>query len=122
MLKQSPNGALNTIQSNHIPNENISLHKPQPNSDNGVLSQKQKAVTPNCLNWLFLRLNTVKGAGVNPSYINYAQRVDYPFMVWLILQNKPIGEYVKRLLFVPRVKPHRPFLGCLTQKTKGVFA
>ncbi|MGP1606838.1 MAG: hypothetical protein ACTTGU_01605 [Moraxella sp.] len=113
---------MNILHLKHLGSENISLHKPQPNSDNGVLSQKQKAVTPNCLNWLFLRLNTVKGAGVNPSYINYAQRVDYPFMVWLILQNKPIGKYVKRLLFVPRVKPHHPFLGCLTQKTKGVFA
>lgn len=109
---------MNILHLKHLGSENISLHKPQPNSDNGVLSQKQKAVTPNCLNWLFLRLNTAKGVGVNPSYINYAQRVDYPFMVWLILQNKPIGEYVKRLLFVPRVKPHRPFLGCLTQKQK----
>ncbi|RKW41837.1 MAG: hypothetical protein D8B60_05920 [Moraxella sp.] len=112
---------MNILHLKHLGSENISLHKPQPNGDNGVLSQILLAVTPNCLNWLFLRLNTTKGAGANPSYINYAQRVDYPFMVWLILQNKPIGEYVKRLLFVPRVKPHRPFLGCLTQKTKGVF-
>lgn len=43
------------------------------------------------------------------------------FMVWLILQNKPLGEYVERLLLVPRVRPNHPILGnfSLTQKLLG---
>ncbi len=46
MLKQFPNGALNTIQSNHIPNENISLHKPQPNGNNTATTKTLLAVKP----------------------------------------------------------------------------
>lgn len=43
-------------------------------------------------------------------------------MVWLILQNKPIGEYVKRLLIMPRVRPHRPIaVFPLTQKLLGGY-
>lgn len=86
------------------------------------LSQNYKAVTPNGLNWLFLRPNTATSgivAGVNPSYTGNVFTLYFPFMVWLILQNKPVGEYVKRYLCKPRVRPHRPFLGLLTQNYKG---
>lgn len=45
------------------------------------------------------------------------------FMVWLILQNKPFGEYVERLLIIPRVRPNHPILGYfpLTQKLLGGY-
>lgn len=45
------------------------------------------------------------------------------FMVWLILQNKPLGEYVERLLIIPRVRPNHPILGNfpLTQKLLGGY-
>ena len=42
-------------------------------------------------------------------------------MVWLILQNKPLGEYVKRFLVIPRVRPHHPITGFSTQNLQGVF-
>ncbi|MFA9487189.1 MULTISPECIES: hypothetical protein [unclassified Moraxella] len=83
------------------------------------LSQNELAVTPNGLHWLFLRPNTAKGAGVNPSYIGNVNTLYFPFMVWLILQNKPVGEYVKRLLIQPRVRPHRPFMGKLLKTELG---
>lgn len=95
--------------------KNISLAKIAGVKYDERLSQNTLAVTPNGLNWLFLRPNTAKGAGVNPSYIGNVNTLYFPFMVWLILQNKPVGEYVKRLLMLPRVRPHRPFLGLLTQ-------
>ncbi|MDO4896297.1 MAG: hypothetical protein Q3971_02945 [Moraxella sp.] len=47
--------------------------------------------------------------------------VRFPLMVWLILQNKPFGEYVKRFLVRPRVRPHRPNTGFSTQNLKGAF-
>ncbi|WP_019520172.1 hypothetical protein [Faucicola boevrei] len=45
------------------------------------------------------------------------------FMVWLILQNKPLGEYVERLLCKPRVRPNHPILGnfSLTQNYIGGY-
>lgn len=102
-------------------NENKSLDKQVDATNNGVLSQNCKAVTPNCSNWLFYCLN-----GDNPhtgitSYMGFVFTKYFPFMVWLILQNKPIGEYVERLLYKPRVRPHRPIIRVLTQNCKGVF-
>lgn len=102
--------------------KNISLAKNAGVKYDEPLSQKLKAVTPNGLNWLFLRPNTATGAGVNPSYTGNVFTLYFPFMVWLIVQNKPIGEYVQRFLLVPRVRPHRPLLGKLLKNLKGVFA
>lgn len=104
--------------------KNISLAKNAGVKYDEPLSQNAKAVTPNGLNWLFLRPNTAKagiGISVSPSYTQTLPMLANfrPFMVWLILQNKPIGEYVKRFLLQPRVRPHRPFLGLLTQNAKG---
>ncbi|WP_432480702.1 hypothetical protein [Moraxella sp. ZY200743] len=88
------------------------------------LSQNLLAVTPNGLHWLFLRPNTAKagiGVSVNPSYTQTLPMLANfrPFMVWLILQNKPVGEYVKRSLVRPRVRPHRPLLGKLLKTLLG---
>lgn len=104
--------------------KNISLAKNAGVKYDEPLSQNAKAVTPNGLNWLFLRPNTAKagiGVSVSPSYMQTLPMLANfrPFMVWLILQNKPIGEYVKRFLLQPRVRPHRPFFGLLTQNAKG---
>lgn len=104
--------------------KNISLAKNAGVKYDEPLSQNYKAVTPNGLNWLFLRPNTAKagvGVSVSPSYMQTLPMLANfrPFMVWLILQNKPFGEYVKRYLCKPRVRPHRPFLGLLTQNYKG---
>lgn len=102
--------------------EHISLDKPIKIENNAILSQNAKAVTPNGLNWLFLRPSaTQSGAGVSPSYTDLATSKRFPLMVWLILQNKPIGEYAKRLLLQPRVRPHRPNLGLLLKIAKGAF-
>ena len=110
---------MNKIQFKAIFDENISLAKSVSVEYDKNLSQKQIAVMPNGLNWLFLRPNTAKGAGVNPSYTGNVFTLHLPVMVWLILQNKPVGEYVKRLLFVPRVRPHRPFMGKLLKNQIG---
>ena len=106
-------------------NKIISLDKITEIRQNGVLSQKLTAVTPSGLDWLFLRPNTAQhgiGSGVNPPYTGYhtakSGLVRFPLMVWLILQNKPLGEYVKRLLFQPR---HHPFMGNLLKTEIGVF-
>ena len=115
---------LNLIHLQSQMREKLSFAKTTILNNNGVLSQNAKAVTPNGLNWLFLRLNVAQsgtGAGVNPSYIDLATSKRFPLMVWLILQNKPIGEYVKRLLLQPRVRPHRPNLGLLLKIAKGAF-
>ena len=104
--------------------EKISVDKLFKVFNNAFLSQNLQAVTPNCPNWLFLRPDTAthgENAGVNPSYTDHAQSVRYPFMVWLILQNKPVGEYVERLLVRPRVRPHRPILGYLLKILQGAF-
>lgn len=87
-------------------------------------SQNVKAVKPNRQNWLFYCPKSDKDKA---SPIIYAKFITNnkinlrPFMVWLILQNKPVGEYAKRYLLQPRVRPHRPSLGLLTQNVKGVF-
>ncbi|OAV05138.1 hypothetical protein [Moraxella catarrhalis] len=119
---------MNKIQCKLKLSEIISLDKIDEIRQNGVLSQKQKAVTPNRQNWLFLRPNTAQhgiGSGVNLPYTDHhtakSGLVRFPLMVWLILQNKPLGEYAERLLFVPRVRPHRLFLGLSTQKQRRVF-
>ena len=118
---------LNLTQLQEILSEIISLAKHAGVQDNSVLSQNTLAVMPNGLNWLFLRPNTAQtGVGVNPPYSNHHTApkgvlVRFPLMVWLILQNKPFGEYVKRLLMLPRVRPHRPFMGKLLKTTLGAF-
>lgn len=81
----------------------------------GVLSQKLKAVKPYRLNWLFCCLS-IHVQAKSSSYIGVIRLV---FMVWLILQNKPIGKYAERFLLVPRVRPHHPILGYLLNKLKG---
>ncbi len=89
------------------------------------LSQNLLAVTPNCQNWLFLRPNTGSSASVSTPYSNLTKAISrskrYPLMVWLILQNKPFGEYVERLLTEPRVGPRRPNLGYFLNKLLGAF-
>ena len=111
------------IQVKFFISEILSLAKNAGVKYDEPLSQNTIAVTPNGLNWLFLRPNTAKGAGVSPSYTQSLPAkllADFrPFMVWLILQNKPVGEYVKRLLLLPRVRPHRPFMGKLLKTTIG---
>lgn len=106
----------------------ISLDKITKIRQNSVLFQKLQAVTPSGLDWLFLCQNTAQhgiGSGVNLSYTNHhtakSGLVRFPLMVWLILQNKPLGEYVKRFLVIPRVRPHRPITGFFTQNLQGVF-
>lgn len=81
------------------------------------LTQKQIAVTPNGLNWLFY----CPKHRVIPPYNHFATTGNLPLMVWLILQNKPIGEYAKRLLFVPRVRPYHPIIGFLLKNQIGAF-
>lgn len=118
---------LNLSKLQAILNEIISLATPAKSRDNKILSQNELAVTPNGLNWLFLRPNTAQtGVGVNPPYTDHHTApkgvlVRFPLMVWLILQNKPIGEYAKRLLIQPRVRPHRPFMGFLLKNELGAF-
>ena len=109
-------------------NKIISLDKITEIRQNGVLSQKLTAVTPSGLDWLFLRPNTAQhgiGSGVNSPYTGYhttkSGLVRFPLMVWLILQNKPLGEYVKRFLVIPRVRPHHTITGFSTQNLQGVF-
>lgn len=97
--------------------EIISLVKCAGVIDNDALSQNVKAVTPNRQNWLFYCSNNLSYLTIPP----YTGIFCLSFMVWLILQNKPFGEYAKRYLLQPRVRPHRPFLGLLTQNVKGVF-
>lgn len=97
--------------------EIISLAKNAGVKYDELLSQNLYSGSPYRQNWLFLRPN--KGAGVNPSYIGNVFTLYFPFMVWLIVQNKPIGEYVQRLLYRPRVRPHRPFMGKLLKTCIG---
>lgn len=104
---------MNKIQCKLKLSEIISLAKIDEIRQNGVLSQNVKAVTPNCQNWLFYCQKSL----AIPPYTG----VRLSFMVWLILQNKPNGKYAERYLLQPRVRPHRPFLGLLTQNVKGVF-
>lgn len=119
---------MNKIQCKLKLSEVISFDKITEMRQNGVLSQNEIAVTPSGLDWLFLRPNTAQhgiGLGVNLPYTDHhtakSGLVRCPLMVWLILQNKPLGEYVKRLLFQPRVRPHRPFMGNLLKTEIGVF-
>ncbi len=92
---------MNILHLKHLGSENISLHKPQPNGDNGVLSQNAIAVTPYRPNWLFYCLFL----GKNPSYLNFINIKCLPSHDGVILQNKPMGEYAERLLLQPRVNP-----------------
>ncbi|MCL1623657.1 hypothetical protein M2R47_05310 [Moraxella sp. Tifton1] len=110
---------MNIISVKEYLSEIISLDKINEMLQNSVLSQNLLAVTPNGLNWLFYCSNSDDLA--IPPYNHTAQSVRFPFMVWLILQNKPIGEYVKRLLTEPRVRPHHPNLGFLLNKLLGAF-
>lgn len=115
---------LNLIHLQSQMREKLSFAKTAILNNNGVLSQNELAVTPNGLNWLFLRPNVAQsgtGAGVNPSYMDLATSKRFPLMVWLILQNKPIGEYVKRLLIQPRVRPHHPITGYQLKTELGAF-
>lgn len=104
--------------------ENISLATPTKSRDNKNLSQNELAVMPNGLNWLFYCLQSNKDKAIPPYTDHHTAKgvlVRLPFMVWLILQNKPFGEYVKRLLLIPRVRPHRPNTGFSTQNLTGAF-
>lgn len=77
------------------------------------LSQNTLAVMPHRPNWLFY---CPKGS--NPP--SHTGKTRLPLMGWLILQNKPLGEYVERLLTLPRVRPTH-LLQVITQKqTLGV--
>ncbi|OOR91357.1 hypothetical protein B0181_03380 [Moraxella caviae] len=73
--------------------------------NNVNLSQNLCSSSPNCSNWLFLRQDTATGAGVNPSSKDFAQTKHLSSYDGATPQNKPIGEYVGRLLHRPRVSP-----------------
>ena len=102
--------------------EFISLDKIGGVSDNGTLSQNLLAVTPNCSNWLFYCLHGHQHHTDDTPYTVFVFAKYFHFMVWLIPQNKPIGEYVERLLLRPRVRPHHPMTGYLLKTLTGVFA
>lgn len=104
-----------------ILSEFISLDKIGGVSDNGTLSQNLQAVTPNCSTWLFYCLNGHQHHTDGTPYTVFVFAKYFPFMVWLIPQNKPIGEYVERLLVRPRVRPHHPMTGYLLKTLQGVF-
>ena len=93
---------MNYIHHSILDREKISFAISAMSGDNGILSQNQIAVSPNCQNWLFLRPNT---AGVNPSYKDFVQTKHPSSYDGVTPQNKPFGEYVGRFLFVPRVNP-----------------
>lgn len=84
-------------------------------ANNAILS-KTKSGTPNRQIMAFFM-------PIIGQFLPYTGFLRLFFMVWLILQNKPFGEYVERLLFVPRVRPNHPILGNfpLTQKQKGGY-
>lgn len=86
--------------------------------DNDCTLKICKAVTPNGSNWLFYCLKSM----ANPTYTLNPLLDLRPFMLWLIPQNKALAEYVERLLYKPRVRPQRPFMGKLLKICKGVFA
>lgn len=95
--------------------------------DNKILSQKYLAVSPNCQKWLFLRSNTATSgicAGVNLSYKDFVQTKHLPFYDRDIPQNKPFGEYVGRLLDIPRVISLSPIFWAISQTLNylGAFA
>ena len=102
--------------------ENKSFDKVVRVADNSRLSQNLQAVTPNCSNWLFYCLHGDFPHTANTSFIDFVFAKCLSFMVWLILQNKPTGEYVERLLVRPRVRPHRPITGYLLKTLQGVFS
>lgn len=115
---------MNIIQHKPINHEKISFAINGASGDNGILS-KVKAVSPNCQNWLFLRPNTATngiGAGVNPSYKDFVPTKHLSSYDGVTPQNKPFGEYVGRLLLLPRVNPITLFgRFSQTQKVKGAF-
>ena len=96
---------MKNIQHRELYHEKISFAIDGASGDNGVLSQNYIAVTPNCQNWLFLRPNTAKRAGVNPSYKDFVPTKHLSSYDGVTPQNKPFGEYVGRYLCKPRVNP-----------------
>lgn len=84
--------------------------------ENLILSQKVKAVKPNRQTMAFFM-------PITGQFLPYTGYLRLCFMVWLILQNKPLGEYVERLLLLPRVRPNHPILAVLslTQNVKGGY-
>lgn len=85
-------------------------------ANNAILSQNSKAVKPN-------RQTVAFFMPIIGQFLPYTGFLRLFFMVWLILQNKPFGEYVERLLLRPRVRPNHPILGNfpLTQNSKGGY-
>ncbi len=109
---------MNYIHHSILDREKISFAIHFVSGDNGYLSQKYLAVSPNCQNWLFLRSNTATsgiGAGVNPSHKDFVQTKYLPFYDRDIPQNKPFGEYVGRLLDIPRVISLSPIFWAISQ-------
>lgn len=118
---------MNFIHHSILDREKISFAIQFVSGDNGYLSQNYIAVSPNCQKWLFLRPNTATsdiGAGVNPSYKDFAQTKYLPFYDRDIPQNKPFGEYVGRYLCKPRVISLSPIFWAIsqTQNYIGAFA
>ncbi len=116
---------MNFIHHSILDREKISFAINAMSGNNGILS-KVKAVSPNCQNWLFLRPNTATngiGAGVNPSYKGFVPTKYLSSYDGVTPQNKPsFGEYVGRLLLLPRVNPITLFERfSQTQKVKGAF-
>ncbi|UNU73650.1 hypothetical protein LU293_01690 [Moraxella nasovis] len=106
---------MNIIQKTTAKREFISLAKINECLQNSVLSQKCKAVRHTAQTGFFIAYSQGKPTISNAFWC-------YSLMVWLILQNKPFGEYVERLLYIPRVRPHHPFAGLLLKNCKGAYS
>lgn len=102
---------MNLIKFKLKTSENISLATDKQMGNNGVLSQNEIAVTPNCQNWLFYCLSQDN----NLSYQGFVPTKHLSNYDGVTPQNKPIGEYVGRLLFRPRVNPITLFIGRFSQ-------
>lgn len=102
--------------------ENKSFDKVVRVADNSFLSQKYLAVTPNCSNWLFYCLHGDNPHTANTSFIDFVFAKCLSFMVWLILQNKPTGEYVERFTRYAESETTPPYYRAFTQNYLGVFS
>lgn len=113
---------MNIIQHKPINHEKISFAIDGASGDNGALSKFQSDFANIAKTWLFLRPNTAKRAGVNPSYKDFVPTKHLSFYDGVTPQNKPsFGEYVGRCLWKPRVNPITLFgRFSQTQNSKGV--
>lgn len=89
---------------------------------NMYLLSKTNSSMPNCKQAFFMPEELVKPTISQHSQGNTIISCNNMPNGWLILQNKPLGEYVERLLLVPRVKPTTNIIYWLFLKnSEGVF-